>query len=193
MLVCQVGSQSLSLRQTLQKQQTSGETRSATLIAKCSLDFRSYLFSSLLRLVCGDAGGCAHHAGVEECAVALMPSGPSCRRSTRSMLGCGRRSQPEAGEVFAEHFDFARFPAEQHAGGLVDLLRNRYGTRKLDMVITTGYEALQFALSKRSELLPGVPITFCGIERHQLAGQTLPPDVTGAVLFYDFRRTSHSP
>jgi signal transduction histidine kinase/ABC-type uncharacterized transport system substrate-binding protein len=92
-------------------------------------------------------------------------------------------------EVFAEHFDFARFPAARYAGGLVDLLRNRYGTRKLDMVITTGYEALQFALSKRSELFPGVPITFCGIERHQLAGQTLPPDVTGAVLFYDFRRT----
>src|SRR4051812_49279752 len=45
-------------------------------------------------------------------------------------------------EVFAEYFDFARFPAAQHTGGLVDLLSDRYGSEKLDMVITTGYEAL---------------------------------------------------
>ncbi len=92
-------------------------------------------------------------------------------------------------EVFAEFFDFARFPAARHTGGLTVLLRDRYGARKLDMVITTGYEALQFALAQRAELFPGVPITYCHIERHQLAGQTLPPDVTGAVVFHDFRRT----
>jgi hypothetical protein len=28
-------------------------------------------------------------------------------------------------EVFAEYFDFARFPAARHTGGLVDLLRDR--------------------------------------------------------------------
>ncbi|HEY5893615.1 MAG TPA: hypothetical protein VIT91_10330, partial [Chthoniobacterales bacterium] len=78
-------------------------------------------------------------------------------------------------EVFAEYFDFARFPAERHAGGLIDLLRNRYGARKLDLVIAAGYEALQFALAQRAELFPGVPITYCGIERHQLAGKPLPP------------------
>lgn len=92
-------------------------------------------------------------------------------------------------EVFAEYFDFARFPAERHAGGLIELLRNRYGARKLDLVIPTGYEALQFALAQRAELFPGVPITYCGIERHQLIGKPLPPDVTGVVLSYDFRRT----
>jgi hypothetical protein len=92
-------------------------------------------------------------------------------------------------EVFAEYFDFARFPAERHAGGLIDLLRNRYSGRKLDLVITTGFEALQFALAQRDRLFPGVPITYCGIERHQLEGHALPPDVTGVPLFYDFRRT----
>jgi ABC-type uncharacterized transport system substrate-binding protein len=92
-------------------------------------------------------------------------------------------------EVFAEFFDFARFPAARHTGGLIALLRDRYGSRKMDMVVTTGYEALQFALAQRAELFPGVPITYCHIERHQLAGQTLPPDVTGVVVFHDFRRT----
>jgi CheY-like chemotaxis protein len=92
-------------------------------------------------------------------------------------------------EVFAEYFDFARFPAERHAGGLIDLLRNRYDGRQLDLVVTVGFEALQFALAQRGELFPGVPITYCGIEGHQLAGQPLPPDVIGVPLFYDFRRT----
>ncbi len=92
-------------------------------------------------------------------------------------------------EVFAEYFDFARFPAERHAGGLTNLLSNRYGGQKLDLVITTGFEALQFAVAERGVLFPAVPITYCGIERHQLEGKPLPHDVTGVALYYDFRRT----
>ena len=92
-------------------------------------------------------------------------------------------------ELFAEYLDFARFPAEHHSDGLLALLRDRYGERKLDMVVTTGYEALRFALSSRDVLFPGVPITYCGLEQHQLSGEVLPADVTGAVLHYDFRRT----
>lgn len=60
---------------------------------------------------------------------------------------------------------------------------------KMDMVIAVGYLSLQFALSEREGLFNGVPITFCGIERRQLAGHVLPEDVAGALLFYDFRRT----
>jgi PAS domain S-box-containing protein len=92
-------------------------------------------------------------------------------------------------EVFAEYFDFARFPAESHSGPLIDLLRDRYGRRKVDLVVSTGYEALQFALAKREELFPGVPITYCAIERHQLEGSTLPADVDGVPLYYDFPGT----
>ena len=79
-------------------------------------------------------------------------------------------------ELFAEYLDFARFPAEHHSDGLLALLRDRYGERKLDMVVTTGYEALRFALSSRDALFPGVPITYCGLERHQLSGEVLPAE-----------------
>lgn len=92
-------------------------------------------------------------------------------------------------EVFAEYFDFARFPAERHAGGLIDLLRNRYGARKLDLVIPVGNQTLQFALAHREELFPGVAMAYCGIERHQMESKVLPADVTGVLLSYDFRRT----
>ncbi len=92
-------------------------------------------------------------------------------------------------EIFAEYCDFARFPAEKHSGGLVDFLRSRYGARKMDMVVAAGYEALQFAIAKRDALFPGVLITYCGIERRQVEAKPLPPGVSGALLYYDFRRT----
>lgn len=92
-------------------------------------------------------------------------------------------------EVFAEYFDFARFPSEKHSGGMIDLLRDRYGNQRFHMVVTTGYQALKFALAHRDELFPGVPLAYCGIERHQLQDRPLPPDVSGVALFYDFGRT----
>jgi PAS domain S-box-containing protein len=92
-------------------------------------------------------------------------------------------------EVFAEHFDFARFPAQRNISSLIELLRTRYGAMKLDMVITTGNEALEFALAQRDALFPGVPITYCGIERQHVTARPLPPDVSGVLLSYDFRRT----
>ncbi|WP_166442636.1 sensor histidine kinase [Phragmitibacter flavus] len=92
-------------------------------------------------------------------------------------------------EVFSEYFDFARFPAKKHAEGQVEHLHDRYGGLKLDKVIVVGFETLKFVIQHREKLFPGVPVTFCGIERHLLSGTTLPPDVNGVVLNYDFRRT----
>lgn len=92
-------------------------------------------------------------------------------------------------EIFTEYLDFSRFPAATHADGLTTLLSDRYGRDKLDLVIAAGYQALEFAVSRREVLFPGVPITYCGLEQHQLDGKALPEDVTGAVLYYDFRRT----
>ena len=92
-------------------------------------------------------------------------------------------------EVFSEYFDFARFPAAQHAGGMVDLLRDRYADKKPDMVATVGMEALQFAIDQRKELFAGVPISYSTVEAHQLEGKPLPPDCAGVFISYDFDRT----
>lgn len=92
-------------------------------------------------------------------------------------------------EVFAEYLDFARFPAEQHGEALNALLRDRYGAKKLDLVVTAGNSALQFALAHREGLFSGVSITYGGVERHQVENKGLPANVSGVVLAYDFART----
>jgi hypothetical protein len=141
MLVCQVGS-SLFLRQTLQKQQTSGETRSATLIAECSLDFRSYLFSPLLRHVCGDAA--AARTKPESKSVLLLYAERQFAGDPRDRCWAAEALAARGGvEVFAEHLISRVF--RRSSAGLDRFAAQPVWHAWLDMVITTGYEALQFA------------------------------------------------
>jgi hypothetical protein len=57
------------------------------------------------------------------------------------------------------------------------------------MVIPVGDQALQFALVHRDQLFPGVEITYCALERRQIERKTLPAQVSGVLLTYDFDRT----
>jgi len=71
-------------------------------------------------------------------------------------------------EVFSEYLDLTHFPAARYGEDIARYLRARYRTRKLDELIALTNTALQFALDRRDELFPGVPIVFSGVDHREV-------------------------
>jgi PAS domain S-box-containing protein len=59
---------------------------------------------------------------------------------------------------FYESLDLARHPDPEHRRRLVELMRQRYGDRKIDLIVTTYADALQFVLNEGSTLFPNAPV-----------------------------------
>ena len=78
--------------------------------------------------------------------------------------GVGIRNQ------FFEYLDLARNPGPEHSQHLVELLRQRYGQRKIDVIITMYPEALRFVLNEGRRIFPDVPI----LSLYMPAGVELP-------------------
>lgn len=91
--------------------------------------------------------------------------------------------------VFTEHLDLARFPRAKHDEILRRYLQERYADRRIDLVIPIFGLALDFTLDHRETLFPGTPIVFCFVDEREAPRASLPPDVTGVYLRYDFDRT----
>jgi PAS domain S-box-containing protein len=75
----------------------------------------------------------------------------------------GIRAALDAGGVgirnqFFEYLDLARNPGPEHRQQLVELLRLRYGQRKIDLIITLYPEALLFAIKEGRTIFPETPI-----------------------------------
>ena len=92
-------------------------------------------------------------------------------------------------DMFSEFLDFARFPEPTQREELANHLRSRYSGRKFDLIVTVPGSALNFALDHRQDLFPGVPIVFCSVDRCEIEGRNLPPDVIGLPMIFDFRGT----
>jgi two-component system sensor histidine kinase/response regulator len=61
-------------------------------------------------------------------------------------------------QQFFEYLDLARNPGPEHRKHLAELLRLRYGQRKIDLIITLYAEPLQFVLHEGWTFFPKVPI-----------------------------------
>ena len=76
-------------------------------------------------------------------------------RGLRETLDAGRvdiRSQ------FFEYLDLARNPGPEHRRQTAELLRLRYGQRKIDIIITLYKEALAFLLEEGRAFFPDAPV-----------------------------------
>ena len=62
---------------------------------------------------------------------------------------------------------------------MANTIRQGYGAAKLDLVITEGFEAFQFAVQYRDKMFPGVPIVFVGVTPDDLRERQTWPGVTG--------------
>jgi PAS domain S-box-containing protein len=97
--------------------------------------------------------------------------------------GVGTRNQ------FFEYLDLVRDPGVEHRKLLTELMRQRYGRRKIDLVITLYPEALLFAVNEGSAIFPGTPIVAlylpAGFELPPAGGsviqQSVIPDISGTL------------
>jgi len=82
-------------------------------------------------------------------------------RGIREALG------EEAGlRLYAEHMNWKYHGTQDNLRMLEEIIRSRYGSADLDLVITTDDAALGFVMDRREELFPEVPVVFAGVSPH---------------------------
>jgi len=85
------------------------------------------------------------------------------------------------GEVslYTEYLDLARATDEQYERQVIALLREKYASRRVDLIMPVAFPALRFFLSHRAELFPGVPAVFCAANLNAVAGSISAPTSPG--------------
>ncbi len=91
--------------------------------------------------------------------------------------------------LLIEYMDTKRFHSPEHLDRFADSLAAKLRTDNPAVVITSDDNALRFALDRRDELFPGVPIVFCGVNHYKPAMIADHADVTGVVETLDIRGT----
>lgn len=91
-------------------------------------------------------------------------------------------------DIHVEYMDTKRY-FDDHTGEYLSVLRDiyktKYGTMKLDMIISSDDNAFQFLLMHHNDLFPGTPIVFCGVnnfENKMLDGHER---ITGVIEYLD--------
>lgn len=88
-----------------------------------------------------------------------------------------------------EHLDTKRYFTPQYLRSQADYLGTKYESTEFDVILISDNHALNFALDFRSELFPGIPIVFCGVnsfEAEMLKGQS---NITGINEVAGVRKT----
>jgi hypothetical protein len=92
-------------------------------------------------------------------------------------------------QFYRDAMDLSRFGSKTHESVLRDALRAKYAGKKIDVVVAFYPGALDFLLTHGSEIFPGVPIVFCGIDRREFGNRSLPPHVHGVLVQREYAPT----
>ncbi|MBW7903567.1 MAG: hypothetical protein H3C26_19025 [Rhodocyclaceae bacterium] len=76
--------------------------------------------------------------------------------------------------VYTEKLDLLRFGTATHRQALVELLRTRYASRQIDLLVTVQQPALDFALDEGRALFAGVPTIAAMVPEESFAGAAHP-------------------
>jgi signal transduction histidine kinase/ABC-type uncharacterized transport system substrate-binding protein len=96
---------------------------------------------------------------------------------------------PQSVEIDAEFLDLARNTDTAHEVRAATFIRDKYGQRPPDLVMTLGSAALPFILRHRDILFPNSPVVFTSISAQTFGALRPPPDVTGIVTEFDLAKT----
>jgi PAS domain S-box-containing protein len=86
-----------------------------------------------------------------------------------------------------EYLESQRFEDSGYEQSLGDALGHMYSGKHLDVIVPISYPALEFALTYRDKIFPGVPIVFADVYLSRIQNRKLPPDVTGVIGTVDIR------
>jgi PAS domain S-box-containing protein len=92
-------------------------------------------------------------------------------------------------EFFVETMDTMWFDRSEIEPEFLSLFRKKYGSRKIDLLMAAGADALDFAQHFREVLLPGVPIVFYNVAEDALRRHAIQPDIAGVVLRFNLPGT----
>ena len=92
-------------------------------------------------------------------------------------------------DLQSEKLDLIRFPGKAYKQSLVDMLRVKYGDRKIDLIITIQPPALDFALNEGQPLFRGVPIIAAFVHENLLLRVAPPSNVVFLPYRLDFTGT----
>jgi hypothetical protein len=80
-------------------------------------------------------------------------------------------------EFYTEYFDVARFPEERHQEAFINLVRERYAGRKIDVLVSGGATAFDFLVSRRERIFPEPPLVYSFLP----PGQSRDPQLPGVI------------
>ena len=92
-------------------------------------------------------------------------------------------------EFFVETMDTMWFDRSEIEPEFLSLFRKKYGSRRIDLLMAAGADALDFAQRFRDVLLPRVPILFYNVAEDALRGRVLQTGIGGVVLRFDVAGT----
>jgi PAS domain S-box-containing protein len=90
---------------------------------------------------------------------------PAHQLTEQGMSRTFQEDSPFDIKVYSEYLDVGRFQGAEPAGAMTDLLRRKYANVKIDVIITVYPDALDFLLSEKQRLFPGVPIVAAEVPR----------------------------
>ena len=83
------------------------------------------------------------------------------------------RELAEPVDVDEAPFDTARFAEPKQEALFVDFLQNRYGGRKLDLVVPINFPALSFVVRHRKRLFPETPVLITATDQRRIRPEFL--------------------
>jgi len=153
-----------------------------------------YSLFFILLLAYGPGVGLAHSRGQEEAPLKdkniLVLHAFESNVPIFELTDRGIRQTLDAGGVsirnqFFDYLDLGRNPSPEYRERLVDLMRLRYGRRKIDIIITLYKEALEFTINECRDIFPEVPIVALylplGFEQPDTGRRVLRQIVTPAI------------
>ena len=96
-----------------------------------------------------------------------------------------QQHSPDVLDIFTEFLDTERFPGPEQAARTEAFLRNKYAGYKIDLLITTGPDALDFLVQRRTSLFANAPLIFTQLSEDAVRARTFPSGVVGVISRYD--------
>lgn len=94
-------------------------------------------------------------------------------------------------DLWVEYMDTKRFPDPAHLTDLATVFERKYRDKEIDAIVASDNNALNFLLTHRDRLFPGIPVVFCGINWFDPEMLRDHRGITGVAEHGDFEATIH--
>ena len=144
---------------------------------------RRVLLLALLALLCCASSSPARDAKRARIVVLLFPEA-RLLPEILAVEGAIRPTLDPEGAVnfYTEYLDLSRLSDTQDEQQMIALLREKYASRQVDLIMPVAFPTLRFFLKHRAALFPGVPAVFCAANLDAVAGLELGSAITGVRL-----------